>query len=215
MVIFHIFFDLQYFGLIEINVNDLFWAIFRMSIFSLFFLLVGISLTLSYSKKRKFRYFLFRGIKIFLWGLMITIATLLFLNEGFIYFGVLHFIGVSIVLGYPFIKFKNLNLIFALIILIAGVFLYGYYFDFPWLLWLGLKPDMFYSLDYFPILPYFSIILFGIWLGNKFYTKHKRQFKLKKRNIESVEYLGRHSLLIYLVHQPLIIIFISLFKQFF
>jgi uncharacterized membrane protein len=156
-----------------------------------------------------------RGIKIFSWGLLITIATLLFLERGFIYFGVLHFIGVSIILAYPFIKFRYLNLVIAIVVLLAGLYLAGFTFDFPWLLWIGLKPENFYSLDYFPILPYFSLILFGIFLGNTLYKKHKRRFELKERNIEIVEFLGRNSLAVYLLHQPLIILFIGIFKHFF
>ncbi len=215
MITFHIVFDLQYFGIFKVNVNDLSWIIFRDAIFSSFFLLVGISLTLSYSKSRPFSHFLLRGIKIFCWGLLITIATLLFLNQGFIYFGVLHFIGVSIVISYPFLKLKNANLIFAFIIFGLWLLIANFTLSFPWLLWLGLKPHIFYSLDYFPLIPYFAIILIGIFLGNTFYKNHKRQYKLPELNIKPIEFLGKNALVIYLIHQPLIILFISLFKYFF
>lgn len=215
MVIFHIAFDLQYFGVLPINVNDLFWIIFRDSIFSSFFLLVGISLTLSYSKNKPFTHFLLRGIKIFCWGLLITVATLLFLNQGFIYFGVLHFIGVSIVISYPVLRFKYANLIFATIIFGIWFLLSSITFDFSWLLWLGLKPHVFYSLDYFPLIPYFAIILIGIFLGNTFYKNHERQYKLPEYSIKPIEFLGKNALVIYLIHQPLIILFISLFIYFF
>lgn len=215
MVVFHIVFDLQYFGVFEVNVNDLFWIIFRDSIFSSFFLLVGISLTLSYSKNRPFTHFLLRGIKIFCWGLLITLATLLFIDQGFIYFGVLHFIGVSIIISYPLLKLKHLNLLIALGIFGIWLAIANLTFDFPWLLWLGLKPHVFYSLDYFPLIPYFAIILIGIFLGNTFYKNNKRQYKLPEYNIKPIEYLGKNALVIYLIHQPLIILFISLIKYFF
>ncbi len=215
MIMFHIAFDLQYFDIINVEINNFVWILFRDSIFSLFFLLVGISLTLSYSKKRPFSHFLLRGIKIFSWGLLITIATMLFLEKGFIYFGVLHFIGVSIILAYPFIKLKYTNIVLALGVLFAGIYVSGFTFDFPWLLWMGLKPKNFYSLDYFPVLPYFSLILFGIFLGNIFYKKHRRNFTIKERNIEFIQFLGKNSLVIYLLHQPLIISLINLFKHFF
>ncbi len=215
MIAFHIAFDLQYFDIIDIEISNFVWILFRDSIFSLFFLLVGITLTLSYSNKRPFSHFLLRGIKIFSWGLLITIATLLFLERGFVYFGVLHFIGVSIILAYPFLRLRYFNIVIGLFILFAGLYVSGLTFDFPWLLWIGLRPENFYSLDYFPVLPYFSLILFGIFLGNIFYKKHKRNFTIKERNIEFIEFLGRNSLAIYLLHQPLIILFISLFKNFF
>lgn len=217
MIFFHLVFDLQYFKIIIINIDSYFWIIFRVCVFSLFFLLVGISLTLSYSKSQHFKKFLLRGLKIFSWGLIITLATFLFLKEGIIYFGVLHFIGISIILSYPFLKRKTLNLIFALPILITGIILAGYSFGFPWLLWLGLKPHQFYTLDYFPLLPYFAVILTGIWLGATLYQNHKRQFALKDLSANKpskiLQFLGKNSFFIYLIHQPIIVglLFLHLF----
>ncbi|MFC1599711.1 heparan-alpha-glucosaminide N-acetyltransferase [Patescibacteria group bacterium] len=216
MIIFHVVFDLDYFSILKIDTNNLFWTIFRVSIFSLFFLLVGVSLSLSHSKNKKFLDYLKRGLKIFFWGMMITLTTVIFMQQGYVLFGVLHFIGFSIILAYPFLKFSYLNLIFAVPIILVGLYLFNFYFDFQWLLWLGLKPHHFQTVDYFPLLPYFGIILIGIFLGKKLYSNHNRMFKLKDSPKQPImkffEFLGKKSLFIYLLHQPIIIAVLLLIK---
>ncbi|MCX6818607.1 MAG: heparan-alpha-glucosaminide N-acetyltransferase domain-containing protein, partial [Candidatus Aenigmarchaeota archaeon] len=68
---------------------------------------------------------------------------------------------------------------------------------------------------YFPILPWFGVILIGIFFGNKLYPNAKRSFNIidlsKFRIIKLLSFLGRHSLFIYLLHQPVIIIIVNIF----
>jgi uncharacterized membrane protein len=179
------------------------------SIFGLFFLLVGISLSLSYSKNTKFLKYLKRGLKIFFWGMIITLTTVIFMQKGYVLFGALHFIGFSIILAYPFLRFSYLNLVFAIPIIAVGLYLFDLSFDFQWLLWLGFRPQYFQTVDYFPILPYFGIILIGIFLGKILYSNTVRTFKLKDSPsnpfVKFIGFLGKKSLLIYLFHQPVII----------
>ena len=116
MIIFHILFDINYFSIYEINMSLGHIRIFNYLIVTIFLLLVGISLTLSYSnvkeklskKDLKLKFFI-RGLKIFGLGLLITIATWYFLEEGFVMFGILHCIGISIILAYPFLRFRYFN----------------------------------------------------------------------------------------------------------
>lgn len=209
MIIFHIAFDLEYFGLLNFNIESMPWTIFRISIFSLFFLLVGISLSISRLRGKQFKSYFARGLKVFFWGLIITLVTFIFMKQGFVLFGVLHFIGFSIILSYPFLKLKYLNLLLAVPIIVLGLYLFSISFNFSWLLWIGLKPHGFYTIDYFPLLPYFGIILIGIFLGGILYPKAMRAFKLKdspkSTSVKFIDYLGKKSLLIYVIHQPVII----------
>jgi uncharacterized membrane protein len=81
-------------------------------------------------------------------------------------------------------------------------------FNFPWLLPLGFQPQEFASFDYFPILPSFGVVLLGIALGNWLYSKGKRAFDFsegKNAIAKCPAFFGRHSLIIYLLHQPVII----------
>lgn len=77
-------------------------------------------------------------------------------------------------------------------------------------LWLGFTPYNFYTLDYFPLLPWLGVMSLGIFLGNTLYENYTRHFKLpdlsKYAIIKASGFLGRHSLLIYFIHQPVLII---------
>jgi len=114
MVTFHFIFDIYYFGIYSLDVHSGFlWWFARLTAF-IFIFLVGVSLSLSYSRtilkinyggqKNLFYKYLKRGLKIFGYGLIITAVTGIFIREGFIIFGILQLIGISIILEYPFLK---------------------------------------------------------------------------------------------------------------
>ena len=222
MIIYHILFDLYFLKIYYIKLNSLPVLLFLYPIGTLFLLLVGISLSISnsrikynYTKSKKIIKHVKRGSMIFGWGLIITLITWILIPDTFIIFGVLHCIGISIIISYPFINLKTQNLILGLLIIPIGIYLRSYTFDFSWFLWLGFIPNGFRTLDYFPLLPWFGVVLIGIYLGNILYPDNKRIFKimdLSKFNlIKSICFMGRHSLLIYLVHQPIIILIMYIF----
>ncbi len=215
MMLFHFLFNLYYFGNLDINLTTGFWSYFADTGASIFLLLVGISLTLSYSRAtlstaRLFKKFFKRGLKIFSWGIIITIITRIFLGDMYVIFGVLHLIGVSIILSYPFLKFRGWNVLIGVFCIITGACIENLVMDFPWLLWLGLRPAQFSTVDYFPLLPWFGVVLIGIFLGNVLYPGHRRIFYLVDLShlspVKSLCFLGKHSLFIYLVHQPIFIV---------
>ena len=214
MIIFNYSFALSYLKIYNLNVGFLYWYVFPRFIGGMFIFLAGLSLTLMYNKiknkKDTQKKFFFRGLKIFSYGLLITIITFLTFPEAFIIFGILHFIGISIILGSFFLKFRKLNLLLGLAIIILGFYLQNFVFDFPWLLWLGLIPQNFYTFDYWPILPWFGVTLLGIFFGNLLYKNGKRSFKIKDFSntliTRFLDFLGRNSLVIYLLHQPLLIL---------
>jgi len=223
MIVFHIFYDLNYFNIFNINLQATPILFFMYSIGSIFLLLVGISLFLSYSrlidnmsKKQLHLKFVIRGLKILGLGFVITLVTWIYPHEGFVIFGVLHCIGLSIILAYPFLKFKIGNLIFGFLLISVGIFLKTLTFNFDWLLWLGFKPSQFYTIDYFPILPWFGVILIGVFIGNSLYSDYNRKFNLKDisqiRFIRFFCFLGRYSLIIYCLHQPIILAVLKIFQ---
>ncbi|HMK54583.1 MAG TPA: heparan-alpha-glucosaminide N-acetyltransferase [Methanobacteriaceae archaeon] len=220
MVAYHFLFDLYYFGIFSVNLNSPGVWIFARSTAFIFILVVGISLTLSHSRARirnkddsnifMFKKYFKRGFKLFALGLLITLATWLFIPGDFIVFGVLHFIGVAIILEYFFLDKKYLNLILGGVFIVLGLYITQFNFPGPWLLWLGLKPLEFTTVDYFPLLPWLGVVSLGLFLGNTLYTNYKRQFPWPELSqnavIKLTSFLGRHSLLIYLIHQPILII---------
>ncbi len=213
MIIFHLMFDLSYFGSYSINISSGFWLYFARSIATVFIFLVGVSLAISFSKKKNLREWRIRNIKrgliVFSWGLIITLLTLVFLREGTIYFGILHFIGISILISTFFVNLRIWNLLLGTLLMLIGVYIRNFSFDSPWFLWLGLQPSNFYTLDYYPLLPWFGLVLIGIFFGNLLYKKNKRKFKLPEMPQNYLTgffgFLGKHSLLIYLLHQPILI----------
>lgn len=219
MIFFHALWDLDYFEIFKVDVHTGFWLVFARATAILFLLLVGVSLTLSSSLQKRdcgayFAHYLRRGVTLFSLGMVVTFATWVSLGEGFVVYGVLHFIGTATVLAYPLLKFRVLNLILGGGIMSAGVLFRGMRFDFPWLLWLGFPPRHFYSVDYFPILPWFGVVLIGLFLGRTLYRDRSRTFVVPDLSDRALaRYLalfGRNSLLIYLVHQPLLIAAICL-----
>ncbi len=209
MIAFHVVFDLNYFSVYEMNIHSIMWFAYITA--AIFITLVGICLAISFSRGRKFSHFLFRGLKIFFFGMLITAATWFFAEEGTVWFGILHFIGISVIIAYPFLKYEKLNLVIAAVVFLSGLVLSGMTFSSSWMLWLGFMPFRFYTFDYFPLLPWFSLVLAGIFIGNRFYVR--RRFKLPEVNnkiARLISFIGRHSLLIYLVHQPLLIIMLYL-----
>ena len=220
MVLYHLLYNLHYFAHFNVNVYSGFWMYFARTTATIFIFLVGVSLSISYSRvklftsgatkeMRLFLKFLRRGLKVFSWGLIITLVTRIFLGKAFIIFGILHLIGISIILAYPFLKLRYWNLLIGVLCIFLGAYLKGFSFDFYWLSWLGFRPAQFYSVDYFPLLPWFGVVLFGIFFGNIFYADYSRKFQLVEfsslSGVKLLCFLGKHSLLIYLLHQPLMI----------
>jgi len=211
MVFYHLAYDIRYFSGIEVFSGSLFWFIFPRITASAFILLVGVSLSLSHMRdpSREFRHYMQRGVKIFLGGMLITAVTWLFVPSAYITFGALHFIGASIILGYFFLGRGIKNVYYSAICITAGLYLSTIEVSYPYLLWLGLAPQGYTTLDYFPLVPYFGIVLLGIYLGETFYAGYERKIKIidRSRNalFTALTFLGRHSLLIYFLHQPIIL----------
>ena len=217
MIIFHALYDFNYFGGYNLNLHSGLWFYVGRASALMFIFLVGVSLTLSHSRaiemnmttKEMYQKYIKRGSNIFSWGLAITFITWLFLKDGVVVFGILHFIGLSVILAYPFLRQRSHNLPIGAGIIFAGVYLEKIAFDFPWLIWLGFKPYNFYSLDYYPLSPWFGVILIGIFVGNSVYPNYTRRFDLNDHTgylpIQLFCMLGRKSLLIYLIHQPILI----------
>jgi uncharacterized membrane protein len=217
MVFYHLVWDLNYFGLYHANMLTGPWQIFARSIATMFIFVVGVSLTLSYNRAKGqnqtaglFKKYLWRGAKILGLGLIITVVTYFFIGRGFVIFGILHLIGVSIILAYPFLRWHSwASLLAGLAVIGLGFYVNRFVVNFPWLIWLGVKQTGVYMVDFYPLLPWFGVALLGVFAGQTLYPEGTRRFSLPDWSevalIRGLRFLGRHSLLIYLVHQPVLI----------
>lgn len=220
MILYHLLFDLQHFGGYDIRVRSGFWNTFADVTAFLFVFLVGISLSVSYGRAlvrqtnghfRGFPKYLRRGAQIFGYGLLITVVTWFIDSEQYIKFGILHLIGLSIILAYPLLRYRALTAAIGFCLFMAGSYLqqHPHAFGYPWLFWVGFIPHKPTAFDYRPLLPWFGVVLLGIAAGNWLYPKSRRVFDIpdlsKVPGIDLLALLGRNSLVLYLVHQPLLV----------
>ena len=220
MVIFHLMWDLWAFGVLpNVVLWAGFWKYFQRTTATLFIMLVGVSLTISYhrtlaSRGSKGLYWKFfrRGLMIFGLGMLITLVLWVLqtarLFQAHVEFGVLHLIGFSIIVAYPFLRFRWLNLFLWMVFFVAGSFVQHMHVDTTWLAWLGITPVPYTPVDFFPVIPWFGVVLLGIFLGNTLYPEGFRGFPLIDYSmavpVRFLDFLGRHSLLIYMIHQPIL-----------
>lgn len=223
MITYHILFDLSFLQILSFSLHSTPFLIFLYPIGTLFLLLVGISLVLSYrrykDKNKKyppFTKYLKRGSFLFLIALVITIITWFYPHEGFIVFGVIHCIGISIILSYWFIPKPNIALPVGIILIILGIMIRNLTTTNPYLFFLGITTPSFYTLDYFPLIPWLGIILIGIFLGqylSPYLEKKYITVQIQPQLTIPITFLGKHSLTIYLVHQPILFAILYLFFQ--
>ena len=180
-----------------------------------FLVLSGICVTLGSRPVR-------RGLTVFGCGMLITVVTLGmylldFTGKGIIiYFGVLHCLGVCMMLS-PLLKKMPAWLLGILGVIMVAVGLYlvrNVSVSFPWLIPFGVVSHTFISSDYFPLLPNLGYFLLGITLGKTIYQK--KQSLLPKVNtanpiIRFLSFCGQKSLIIYLLHQPVLAALLALF----
>jgi len=225
MIIFHFIYDLNHFSVIFYKLWIGPFAYASSIIASVFVILVGISLTIYYNKKnqhfsiQQIRLQLVkRGVKIFSLGMLITVVSYIIIPERFVIFGILHCIGVCIILSLPFLKYTWQNILLGSMIIIFGLYLRLFTFDFSWLLPFGFLPLKYFTIDYFPLLPWFGAILVGIALGNVLYPEGQRRIHLPYHSsvgiFQKICFMGRHSLHIYFIHQPILISLIFLYLLF-
>lgn len=215
MLIFHFLVDLEMISGENLHLDYGFWSYFQKTTAFLFLTIAGLSLKVAFNSGRlTFRHTLRRGLKIFLWGCLITVVTKIALTDGAIVFGVLHLIGAGTVLAYPLLRYKTVNLWLGLAIIILGYYLDQTSFPFGFLFWLGFVPRGFYSLDYFPLFPWFGLMLLGIYIAELLYPGNEPRFPVKGQPspgpIQWICTLGRHTLPIYLLHQPVFMLLIYL-----
>jgi uncharacterized membrane protein len=213
MVIYHLMWDLYGLAGWNIEMYTGFWHYWQLLTAGSFIALVGVSMSLRAGRMRqkesvRFPPFFQRGLVIFSWGMVISLVTWFYEPGGYVRFGILHFIGAAIILAYPFLRFRWLNLILgATLLLIPEVISWRH--NLAWLEWLGMASNPHPAFDYFPVIPWLGVALIGIFLGNVLYPEGKRAFHMPDwPHFAPVRWLalaGQNSLLIYLIHQPILI----------
>lgn len=205
MIYFHILYDMGEFFSYKINCFEGYnYYIGRISVI-LFILISGISSTLSRSNLK-------RGFKLLLVALCVSLFSYLYDKNFVIKFGVIHFFA-SCMLLYPLIDRINKWVLpfLGTAIIALGPFFGGLRVSNEYLFPFGVTTPSFTSSDYYSLVPWMGLFLYGIFLGKTVYSGRKSilKFQIPKNPVNSI---GKHTLLFYIIHQPLIIGVLSLIK---
>lgn len=210
MIAYHLSWDLSWFGFVDWPVaNGPGWEAFAASIAGSFLFLSGVSLVLAHAATIRWRPFWKREAVIVAAAVAVSIATYFAFGDIFVRFGILHAIAVSSLIALPFVRLP------ALVGFAAAVFVYTLphwasdpAFDGQLLLWTGLGSPSSGSVDYVPLAPWTAATLLGVAVM-KTPIVHARlerlsQFRFSSRLGRFLQVCGRKSLIIYLLHQPIL-----------
>lgn len=211
MTIYHFSWDLELFGwLARGTLFQTQWVLFARVIATTFLFLAGVSLVLAHAEGIRWRPFWKRFAMVAAAAALISVATWLAFPDTFIFFGILHAIALFSLIGLAFLALPwQVTALAALLILGLGEPLRSAAFDHPALWWIGLAPTDPPSNDYVPLFPWLSATLLGIAAGH---LGNRRGWLVRLRGKgdgerldQTLGFLGRNSLVYYLLHQPVLI----------
>jgi len=218
MVAFHVTYDLILFDLIPraYAASNFFYYHARVVAGS-FLVLAGLGLWLSHGQGIRWPAFWRRFALVAAAAALVTVTTRVAMPEYYVYFGILHAIALFSLLG-----LAALRLAAPITVLIAAGFIAGSFylpgpqFDAPMLRFLGLGTQPAQTIDFEPIFPWFGAVLLGVALGQigtKLGLWARLAGTLSGRWGDTLSWPGRHSLVIYLIHQPILMGLIWAYTQ--
>jgi uncharacterized membrane protein len=210
MALYHLAWDLNDFKFTSFALfTDPFWLGARTVIVSAFLFLAGLSLVLADRRGRGWLAFGRRVAVVAVGAGLVSLGTWFMFSTNYVFFGVLHCIAVSSLIVLPFLRWPAwVAALVGLDILVAPMFLSHSFFDQAWLQWVGLVTQMPQSVDYVPLFPWTGVIMLGVAYG--LWQRERPAGSLSDWHPNNAvsdftAWLGRHSLVVYIVHQPLLI----------
>ena len=168
------------------------------------------------------------GIKLFVCALILNLVTYLVVPDQFIVFGIIHFFTAAVLLTYlakPLLERlpANFGIFIAVFLFVLfkklpsgyiGIFSIWQYrlhislYQSPYLFFLGLPHSGFRSADYFPIFPWWFLYLAGYYFHALYQQIVSIVMKRKRKKLffptVVLGFMGRNSLIIYMLHQPIL-----------
>jgi uncharacterized membrane protein len=177
---------------------------------SAFLALVGVSLTLAHRDRLNLPAFWRRLAIVAGAAMLVTVASLIFAPTQGIWFGILHCIAAASLVALPLVGAPAWASLLAGATAIAlPFFIHSTVFDPPALLWLGLGDALPSTLDWYPLLPWAGVVLTGLGLaclpGVLPRLTSPWRWRAKSQPARGVCFAGRHSLAVYLLHQPILV----------
>ncbi len=210
MVVFHFTFDLELFGFVApgTTMQGLWWWWARATA-GAFLVIVGLVLWLAHGRGIRWRTVWRRWLVVVAAAVLVSVATRLAIGDAYVRWGILHMIAAGSLLALPALALPWWGAAVAgAVVAAAPAWLAGPAFDGPWLLWLGLNTTRPFMVDYLPVLPWLAPVLWGVALAK---VVPWRRLAWDGPWLRRLGWPGRHSLVIYLVHQPVLISLFWLF----
>ncbi|WP_224705524.1 DUF1624 domain-containing protein [Devosia aquimaris] len=211
MIAYHLCWDLSYFRFIAPDVGyDREWVVIARSILAVFLFLVGVGLVLGHGRGIRWRAFWRRWMFVVAGALAITLGTWIVFPESFVYFGVLHAIALFSLMALPFLAAPIwvAGLVAAIVIALPFGFSDALFNEKPYS-WLGFWVVPPPTNDLVPVFPWFGAVLIGViamrlLLASR-WAARLAAIQPQGRLPRLLATLGRWSLLIYLLHQPILL----------
>ena len=207
MIAYHFCYDLTHFGFARFDMlGDWRWIAWRNVIVTAFLLLVGVSLVLAQlgSQRGYWR----RLAQVGGCAILVSVVSWVMFAERFIYFGILHFIVAASLLARPALRLGRWAAVLGLLLIVLGTQLHWPEMDPRALNWIGFAAHKPPTEDYTPLLPWLGVVLIGIGLAALW---QRRSFRVTpqldaaaQRTPRWLGWLGRHSLVAYMLHQPVL-----------
>ncbi len=216
MATYHFSWDLEFMGYLAPGTAETGWLkLYARAIASTFLFIVGISLVLASTPDIRWRPFWKRFAMIAAAALLISVATLYFVPGEWIFFGILHSIAVLSLVGLIFMRLPLVVTILATAAVtiawlvdtwIAPGALRSEIFNPRYLAWIGFAEMPQRSNDYVPVFPWAVPFLVGLAATRiAMLTALPQRLAALGTGNSPLARIGRHSLLFYLVHQPVLI----------
>lgn len=209
MAVFHFVYDLEAVGLLPFGTaREPFWRGLAVLVAGSFIFLAGMSLVLAHRNSFRRRPFLKRLAMIAGAAALVSAATYAALPFGWVRFGILHLIALASVIGLVFLRrpwWVSATGATAVWFVAVQQPLAGIRAD--WLLWLAPTLNRPMMADYEPLLPWLAPFLLGMAVMS-WMVSRGLDHRLASRPSRATDWLGwpgRHSLAIYLIHQPVLL----------
>jgi len=216
MFIFHFCFGLSQLGYLDAHFSsDWFWVSFRFVIVFLFLSLMGIGLFLATRRKLNLKAYFKRLVLLLVYLSLITLLSHFVRPHFYVYFGILHLIFVASILGLLFVRLYWTNLFLGITLVIIGYFVQFDIFN-HWLLqWIGMTSIQYSADDYAPLLPWFGLVLIGIFLGRVIFEQARFSllygWQAQHWTTQLISWSGRHSIHLYFFHFQFFYVLVYIF----
>lgn len=207
MLIFHTVYDLAVFYDYPLDYEQGFWR-FVQVVFAggLFIFVSGWTATLG---RRSVRNLVYLGLA----ALLVSAVTYYQFGNAYVRFGILHFLFVVNLLYRWFLCRLSVRQLLLLILLIAACtqFVAQLTTTDAYFVWLDILPLGYQSVDHYPLLPWMAVFSAGVLWGRLALSATVARFNPQGAGRNFVVRCSKESLLIYILHQPLILVILHLF----